>query len=218
LSDQELLSQMAEAVIQGQREQAEQVVRQGLDAGLDPNHMLDEGLIPGIRKAGDLWESGDCFLPELMMSARAMQSAMAVLQPVFASQGKQRQAVGRAVVGTIQGDIHDIGKTLVGGMLSASGFEVRDLGPDVKLERFIGEAQDFDADLICCSALLTTTMLNQKKLIDMLAEKSLRNRFKVLVGGAPVTQRWADEIGADGYGDNAVAAVAAARRLVGAAE
>lgn len=214
MSDQELLSAMTEMIVRGDREQAERLVRQGLAAGLQVNRMLDEGLIPGVRQAGEKWESGEYFLPELMMSARAMQAATAVLQPVIRSQGLQPSTLGRAVIGTIQGDIHDIGKTLVAGMLSASGFEVRDLGPDVALERFVQQAVDFDAHLICCSALLTTTMLNQQKLILLLTEQGLRQRFKVMVGGAPVTQRWANEIGADGYGDNAVAAVAVARRLV----
>jgi corrinoid protein of di/trimethylamine methyltransferase len=212
LSEQELLSQMTEIIVRGDRDAAQRIVEEGLDAGLDPNRMLDDGLIPGIRQAGDKWESGEYFLPELMMSARAMQTATAVLQPVIQSRGMQRKALGRVVIGTIQGDIHDIGKTLVGGMLSAAGFEVRDLGADVALERFIEQAKDFSADLICCSALLTTTMLNQKRLIELLAQRRLRERYKVLVGGAPVTQRWADEIGADGYGD--VAAVAVARRLL----
>jgi corrinoid protein of di/trimethylamine methyltransferase len=214
LSEQELLSRMTEIIAGGDRDAAQRVVQQGLDAGLDPNRMLDDGLIPGIREAGDKWECGEYFLPELMMSARAMQAAMAILQPIIRSRGMRRKALGRVVIGTIQGDIHDIGKTLVGGMLSAAGFEIRDLGADVALERFIEQAEDFDANLICCSALLTTTMLNQKKLIELLTQRCLRERYKVMVGGAPVTQRWAEEIGADGYGDNAVAAVAVARRLL----
>ena len=161
---------------------------------------------------------GEYFLPELIQSAEAMKAAMAVLHPVLERSGAEAAASrGRAVIGTIEGDIHDIGKNLVSSLLSANGFEVLDLGADVKVDRFIDAAVEAKADLICLSALLTTTMVNQRRVLSRLHERGLRNRFKVLVGGAPVTQKWADEIGADGYGENATAAVRAALKTLGKA-
>jgi corrinoid protein of di/trimethylamine methyltransferase len=205
--------ELAEAVIAGDAPRAARLAGLGLDGGLDPQAMIESGFIPGIRKVGDLWEAGDYFLPELMASAEAMKSAIAVLRPSLEASAAERLTLAKVVIGTIEGDIHDIGKNLVASMLAANGFDVVDLGADVKLERFIDAGLSNGADFICLSALLTTTMLGQRRLIEMLKDHGLRDRFKVLVGGAPVNQSWADQIGADGYGENALAAVRAARDL-----
>ncbi len=207
---------MARAIVDGDRDSAARLAAEGLAAGLDAGEIVSRGFLPGLEEVGRLWESGDYFLPELIQSAEGMKAAMAVLKPALERTSSKTPALsrGKAVIGTIEGDIHDIGKNLVGSLLSANGFDVIDLGADVKLERFIESAIDEKADLICTSALLTTTMLNQKRLLERLRELGLRDRFKVLVGGAPVTQRWADDIGADGYGENALAAVRAADKAL----
>ena len=166
----------------------------------------------GIREAGRLWEEGEYFLPELVTSAQAMKAAMALLQPVLGSEASE-QARGKVVIGTVQGDIHDIGKTLVGTLLSANGFEVSDEGADVPVERFVERAREINADLVCASALLTTTMTMQQKLVQAIREAGLP--AKVMIGGAPVTAEWAEQIQADGHADNAVAAVDTALKLVG---
>lgn len=214
----ELLSRMAEAVVNGLAAEAAELAGRGVRLGMDPSEVVDRGFVPGIRRAGELWEAGDYFLPELVSSAEAMKAAMTVLQPEIekssARRGKER-AAGRVVIGTIEGDIHDIGKNLVAALLSANGFEVYDLGGNVRLEVFLNKALEVGADFIGLSALLTTTMLNQRRFLEMLRSSGHREKFKVLVGGAPVTRQWADDIGADGYAENAVAAVDLCRSLMG---
>jgi len=209
------LEAMARAVIAGTREVAARLASEGLSARLEPRDMIEKGFVPGIRKVGELWEEGEYFLPELMASAEAMKAAMAVLKPALEASAAELLSLGRVVLGTIEGDIHDIGKNLVGSMLSANGFDVIDLGADVEIGRFIEAAVSARADVIGLSALLTTTMVNQRRLVERLEAEGLRGSFKVLVGGAPVSRAWAAEIGADGYGENALAAVQAARELVG---
>jgi len=209
---QALLAALGQAVLTGDDARAAELARGALAAGVAPLTAIDEGLVPGIGEAGRLWDEGEYFLPELVAAAQAMKAAMAVLQPALAAGGGQR-GLGRVVIGTVEGDIHDIGKTLVGTLLAANGFEVHDEGADVPPARFVARAREVDADLVCASALLTTTMAKQKDLVQAARAAGLRAR--VCVGGAPVTQAWADSIGADGFADNAVAAVALARRLVG---
>ena len=209
-------ARMAEAVVAGDAEAAAGLARQALDERLDLQAVIEQGYIPGIRRVGELWESGDYFLPELISSAAAMKAALAVLGPALEASGAAGLSRGRIVIGTIEGDIHDIGKNLVASMLSANGFDVVDLGADVKADRFIDAAVETRADLICLSALLTTTMLGQRRVVERLRERGLRDRFKVLVGGAPVSRAWAAEIGADGYGENALAAVKQAAALAAA--
>ncbi len=211
----DLMTRLTEAVIAGDAAAAERLARAALDAGQDAQEVTETACIPGIRKVGELWEQGDYFLPELMASAEAMKAAMGVLRPSLERARAARLSRGTVVIGTIEGDIHDIGKNLVSSMLSANGFEVVDLGADVKLDRFIDTALETGADLICLSALLTTTMTGQRRLVERLKERGLRERFKVLVGGAPVTEAWARTIGADGYGENALAAVRVALDVVG---
>ena len=208
----ELLEGLGRAVLDGDDEAAAAGARGALSAGLAPLETIEQGLVPGIRKAGELWEEGEYFLPELVSSAQAMKAAMEVLQPLLTSAGGGRE-IGRVVIGTVHGDIHDIGKTLVGTLLAANGFAVSDEGADVPVERFVARAKELNADLVCASALLTTTMAQQRALVAALKQEGLRAR--VMVGGAPASQEWAREIGADGFADNAVAAVAVARSLVG---
>ena len=214
MNDKELLSKMEESIIQGDKEEAERLAREALSRKMDLSDVIDRGYVPGIQKVGELWEKGEYFLPELITSAECMKTAMVVLEPELKRAQKNIKSIGKVVIGTVQGDIHDIGKNLVSAMLSANGFEVIDLGADVALERFIQKAEEESADFICLSALLTTTMLGQKKIIEMLKERNVYGHFKVLVGGAPVNQRWAKEIGADGYAENAVAAVKLAKGLL----
>jgi trimethylamine corrinoid protein len=211
----DLLARMKSAIVDGDSGQAERLAREGLTAGLAPLEAIEKGYAAGIQEVGLLWERGEYFLPELVASAESMKAAMAVLEPSLSASSREASRLGKAVIGTIEGDIHDIGKNLVAAMLQAHGFEVIDLGADVKVDRFIDRAEADEADLICASALLTTTMFNQKRLVERLRERNLRSRFKVLIGGAPANQAWADSIGADGYGENALSAVRAAKRLLG---
>jgi corrinoid protein of di/trimethylamine methyltransferase len=213
-AENEHLVAMAQAIIDGNSAEAASLARWALEGKLDLPGVIEKGFIPGIQKVGELWEQGEYFLPELLAGAEAMKAAMAILKPALEVGDSKNLSRGRVVIGTVEGDIHDIGKNLVASMLSANGFEVTDLGADVKLDRFIENALASGADLICLSALLTTTMLGQRRLIDLLVERGLRGRFKVMVGGAPATQKWATDIGADGYGENAQAAVRVAKKLL----
>lgn len=206
------LEAMYESILDGDDELAERLARDALAAGMPPLEAIDGGFIPGIREVGRLFGEGELFLPELVTSAQAMKAAMAVLQAELADEAA-RYSRGRLVLGTVPGDIHDIGKTLVGTLLSANGFEVIDLGVDVPIERLVDAAREHDADFVGASALLTTTMAKQRDLVEAVRAAGLRAR--VLVGGAPARQDWADQIGADGYAENAVGAVELVRRLVG---
>jgi trimethylamine corrinoid protein len=201
--------------VAGEKDRAVELAGEAVRAGLDLLEVIDKGYVRGIQEVGELWEKGEYFLPELISSAECMKAAMAVLQPELRKARIDAPSKGRVVIGTVEGDIHDIGKNLVASMLQAYGFEVHDLGADVKLGRFIEKAEETRADFICLSALLTTTMLGQKRLIEKLKAESLSGRFRVLVGGAPVTEKWAADIGADGYAENALAAVRLAMKLMG---
>lgn len=212
-----LYSAMAKAVVDGDAAAAADLARSALDGRLSPAEALENGFVPGIRTVGELWEAGEYFLPELIASAEAMKAAAAVLRPALEADGAVSASAGTVVIGTVEGDIHDIGKNLVSAMLTANGFKVVDLGADVKLPAFLEAAESSGADLICLSALLTTTMLGQRRFIELLNERGLRGRYKVLVGGAPASRKWAEEIGADGYGESAPAAVREALILTGKA-
>lgn len=211
----ELLRSMNEAIVAGNKAAAAALGAEAIRSGADLLEVIEKGYVPGLQRVGELWEQGEYFLPELISSAEAMKAAMAVLKPELDRKNIEARSGGKVVIGTVEGDIHDIGKNLVASMLQAGGFEVYDLGADVKLERFIEKAEAVDAGIICLSALLTTTMTNQKRLIGLLCEKGLRDKYKVLVGGAPASRKWADEIGADGYAENAVAAVKLVRTMAG---
>jgi corrinoid protein of di/trimethylamine methyltransferase len=210
----ELYKNLAQAVIDGDDEAAEALARQALQQGVDPLEAINRGLTPGIDVVGELYGTGEYFLPDLILGGEAMKAALAVLEPALAAAGQERQVLGTVVLGTVEGDIHEIGKSLVGSMLSANGFRVHDLGIDVEAEEFVTRAREYGADIVALSALLTTTMLHQRDVIEHLSEAGLRERVKVMVGGSPVTQAWADEIGADGFAEDAASAVTVAKRLM----
>ena len=202
-----------EVIVRGDAEEAIEVARKGLGEGVDPIELMNKGFIPGINKVGELFGSGRLFLPELVMSANAMERATELINESIPS--GQEQTQGRLVIATVEGDMHDIGKTIVVSLLKANGFEVLDLGRDVAVARLIEEADKFDADIIGTSALLTTTMGAQKALEEELRQAGLKDRFKTMVGGAPVTQRWAQRIGADAFAEDAIEAVKKAKALLG---
>ena len=211
----ELFQLMKQAIIAGDPEIAGELSERALSEGINPLEAINHGFVPGLNVVGEQFEQGEMFLPDLVLAGEAMKAAIAILEPEIEKAGATRETLGRIVLGTVKGDIHEIGKTLVGTMLSASGFKVIDLGVDVSPETFAVKAKESQADLVGVSALLTTTMTGQKGVIEALDRHGLRPRVKVIVGGAPVTQSWANEIGADGYGKDALAAVALAKSLLG---
>ena len=213
---QEIYDKLAQAVIDGEPEDAEELAQQALDQGLDPLACINKGLSPGIDRVGELFASGEYYLPDLIIGGDAMKAALSILEPAL-SGGQERKVLGQVVLGTVEGDLHEIGKTLVGTMLTANGFLVTDIGVDKTAAEFVEAVKESGATLVGASALLTTTMLHQKEVIEALKEAGLRDQVKVLVGGAPITESWAAEIGADGYADDAIGAVAVAKKLVGAA-
>jgi corrinoid protein of di/trimethylamine methyltransferase len=213
----ELFKKMAQSVINGEPEEAEALAKQAVADGVDPLQAINQGFVQGVNFVGEQFQCGEMFLPELVLAGEAMKAAVAVLEPELAKHGAQREVLGKVVIGTVEGDIHEIGKTLVATMLSASGFKVFDLGVDVPVGKFIDVAKAEDADIIGMSALLTTTMVKQKTVIEKLEEAGLRGRVKVMVGGAPVTQEWATRIGADGFSPDAIGSVNIAKHLMGKA-
>jgi 5-methyltetrahydrofolate--homocysteine methyltransferase len=202
---------LRQAVLDGDAATAASLAAEGLTAGLPARTLLDDGLISAMAEAGRLFEAGEFFVPELLVSARAMKAAMTVLEPRLADQ--PRESAGRIAIGTVAGDLHDIGKNLVATMLRGAGFDVDDLGVDVTPARFV-EAARAGADVIGISSLLTTTMISMRAVVEALEQAGVRGRVKVMVGGAPVTPEYADSIGADGFSDNAGGAVTLARQLV----
>lgn len=211
----DIFSKLQQAVIEGEPEDAEAFAKQALEQKIDPLECINKGLTPGIEKVGELFSKGDYYLPELIIGADAMKAALEILEPALIG-GQEREVVGMVVLGTVEGDLHEIGKTLVGTMLTANGFKVVDLGVNQSPEAFIKAIKENNADIVGASALLTTTMLQQKKLIEALESAGLRDKVKVMVGGAPVTDRYAKEIGADGYSEDAISAVDIAYRLMDA--
>jgi corrinoid protein of di/trimethylamine methyltransferase len=211
----DLLSQLTQAVLEGDNEAAAKLTRDALTGGVEPMTLIDQGLVPGMDQAGEKFSSGEYFLPHLMVAARAMQDSMEIIEPELLSRDEEIASKGTVVIGTVHGDIHEIGKSLVATMFTANGFKVHDLGVDVPVERFVECVRDTGADIVGLSALLTTTMLVQRDVIEALSEAGLRDDVKVLVGGAPVHAAWAEEIGADGYAPDAVAAVRLAQHVLG---
>ena len=206
-------SQLKDAVITGDHVTARQITADALTAGAEPLALVNDHMIPAMDEVGGRFERNEYFVPELLLSARAMKAGMELIRPLLAARGSE--PVGRVVIGTVKGDLHDIGKNLVAAMLEGGGFEVFDLGVNVPPEKFIAKVQETNATLVGMSALLTTTMPNMKVTIDAFTAAGLREQVKFMVGGAPVTQQFADQIGSDGYAENAPAAVALAKRLVG---
>ena len=208
----EIFERAIEVIVKGNSQEALEVAEKGLGEGVDPVELINEGFIPGIKKVGDLFGSGRLFLPELLLSAAAMERVTELINKSIPS--GQEQTQGRVIIGTVEGDVHDIGKTIVGSLLKANGFEVKDLGRDVAVAKFIEEADKFNANIIGTSALLTTTMGAQKQLEEELEKAGVKDRFKTMVGGAPVTQRWATRIGADAFAEDAIGAVSQAKALL----
>ena len=195
----DIYKEASEAIVNADRAAAEDVARRALAAGLTPGDIMQNGFVKGIQEVGELFESGEMFLPELMMAADAMAGATEITNAAL--EVGEQTTKGRVVIGTVQGDVHDIGKAIVIAYLKANGYEVTDLGRDVPAQTFIDKAQEVDAHVIGMSALLTTTMEEQKKVVKMVKDAGLS--FKTVVGGAPATQRWADQIGADAYAEDA---------------
>ena len=208
------LEAMRLSIVEGAPEAAGNAAQRGLALGIAPLEAIEQGFVPGMTQVGEQFAKRAMFLPDMMASAEAMNAAMAVLEPELKKMGSERPVSGVVLLGTAKGDIHEIGKTLVGTLLTANGFKVHDLGVDVAAAEFVAKARELGADIVGVSALLTTTMRGQKTVVEEFARAGLRGRVKIMVGGAPVTRQWADEIGADGYGKDAVSAVALARSLM----
>lgn len=208
-----LFNLMTQSIIDGEAEDAAALAQQAIEQGIDPLEAINKGFIIGVNHVGEEFSCGNAFLPELVMAGEAMKAAVEVLEPELNRRGTKREILGKVVLGTVEGDIHDIGKTLVGTMMSAAGFEVYDLGVDVPIMTMVEKAREVDADIVAVSALLTTTMVKQKDVIEALDDMGL-TKVKVMVGGAPVTRSWMEEIGADGYSEDAIGAVAVAKSLM----
>lgn len=211
----ELYEKMAQSIIDGDADASAALAKEAIAMGLHPLDATTKGFVIGVNTVGDAFGRGEAFLPELVMAGEAMKAAVAILDPELKKLGTERRTLGKVVIATVEGDIHEIGKSLVATMLGASGFEVYDLGVDTPSEKIIGKALEVNADIIAMSALLTTTMGRQKEVIEELEKEGLRNQFKVIVGGAPITRDWVKTIGADGYSEDAVSAVAIAKQLLG---
>lgn len=211
----ELLEKLRAALAELDENTVAGLVREGLERGCEPLQIIEEGLSPGMRLVGERFERGEYFLPELITAADIFNNVTSSLLLPLLERGASRARAGRVVIGTVKGDIHDIGKNLVAVMLRASGFEVIDLGVDVPAEKFVEAVRQYEPDILGLSALLTTTMLEMRNVIDALKSAGLRGKVKVIVGGAPVTEEFSKEIGADAYARNAVEAVQKCRELVG---
>ena len=206
MSIEKLNSEISEAIVNLDKEKAIKLAKRAIADGLNLLEVVEHGFGEGIRKIGDLWDEGEIFLPELMLGGNIMQEAMELLLPHLKERSETFNR-GTIVIATIEGDIHSIGKTIVGTMLSANGYDVHDLGADVPAEKIVDEAIKVHANIIGVSALLTTTMTGQKRVVEILKERNIRSQFKVILGGAPVSRKWVEECGADGHADSAVDAV-----------
>ncbi|HSJ57909.1 MAG TPA: corrinoid protein [Anaerolineae bacterium] len=214
MTQERLYQEMAQAVIGGLPDRARTLAAEALAAGIEPLDAIEEGFKPGMDTVGEAFACGEAFIPDLMMSGEALKAAIAALEPELMARRQQRQVSGKVVIGTVQGDIHEIGKTLVATMLAANGFEVHDLGVDVSPATFLDAVRQFEPDVVGLSALLTTTLLNQEAVITTLKEAGLRDRVRVIVGGVPASPEWAAEIGADAYAENATDAVRVVKELI----
>ena len=206
------LKQLYEAVVSGDAKTTQAITQQALAEGIDPLKLVNEYMVPAMDEVGRRFEANEYFVPELLISARAMKAALELIRPLLTARGDK--PVGRVAIGTVKGDLHDIGKNLVASLLEGGGFEVIDLGVNVAPEKFIATVNEKQANIIAMSALLTTTMPAMKTTIDALKQAGVRSKVKVLIGGAPITQKYAEEIGADGYSESAVGAVALAKKAV----
>jgi corrinoid protein of di/trimethylamine methyltransferase len=210
----ELLKAMAQSIIDGEEDVAADLAKQAVEAGMDPLVAITKGYMPGVNNVGDSFACGNVFLPELVMAGEAMKAAVAILEPELKKAGTTREILGKVVLATVEGDIHEIGKSLVGTMLTAAGFEVHDLGVNVPADKIMAKVEEVGADIVGLSALLTTTMVRQKEVIEAMDRKGLRKKTRVMVGGAPVTSDWVQKIEADGYSEDAIGAVNTAKNLM----
>ena len=215
MEQKEILANLASAIIEGDEDKAKKNAQEALKSKIDPLKAVEEGLSKGMASVGEKFEKGEVFLPELLMAADTFNAAMEVLKPEIEAQKKHLTKAGKVLIGTVKSDVHNIGKNIVATVLETNGFEVVDLGIDNPTLKFIEEAEKTRADVIALSSLMTTTMPGQRELIDTLKEMKLRDKYFVIVGGGPVSQEWADKIGADGYGRSAVQAVEMVRKLMG---
>lgn len=206
---------LKEAIINGDTEATASLAQDVIKQGLDPIRIANEVLVPAILELGERWARGEAFIIDIILAADAMKVALEVLKPEILRRGKGVKRLGRIVIGTVEGDIHDIGKTIVATMLEAAGFEVIDLGVDVSPTRFVDAVREYNPDVVGMSALLTTTMIKQRETIEALKVAGLRDKVKVIIGGAPTTEEWAREIGADGWAPDAVSAVELVKKLLG---
>jgi corrinoid protein of di/trimethylamine methyltransferase len=210
-----LLTGITASIVEGEPDKTVDLTRQAIEANVEPLTIIDEGLVPGMNIVGEKFQSGEYFLPHLIIAASGMQQAMELLEPELQARQEAAERAGTVVIGSVAGDIHEIGKSLVGTMMAASGFQVYDMGVDVPTEAFVAKVQETGADVLGLSALLTTTMTVQREIIEALEEAGIREQVKVIIGGAPVNQEWADTIGADGYAEDAVGAIELVNRLTG---
>ncbi len=208
-----IFEKIADEVQKGDSEAVETLVNQAISQDIPADSIMNDGLVQGMNIVSEKFKNNECFIPEVLVSAKAMTVGLGILKPLLAE--KNVKPLGRAVIGTIQGDLHDIGKNIVGMLLQGAGFEIIDLGADVHVDRFVESARAENADLVGMSALLTTTMVNMKTVMERLQEAGIRDNVKVIIGGAPVTQAYADQIGADGYATDAATGVDVAKKLVG---
>ena len=213
--NEELYKKMAQSIIDGDSEAALALAKESISEQVNPLDAITKGFVVGVNTVGAAFGRGEAFLPELVMAGEAMKAAVGVLDPELKKRGAERKMLGKVVIATVEGDIHEIGKSLVATMLGASGFEVFDLGVDAPSDKIIGKALEVNADIIAMSALLTTTMVKQKEVIEELEKEGLRRKVKIMVGGAPVTRDWVNAIGADGFSEDAIGAVAMAKQLMG---
>jgi len=216
MEKEELLKRMEEAVKAYDEEEARRLAEEAVRMGLDPVEALEKGLAKGLREVGDRFGRGEAFITELIAAAQAMEAGAEILNREIERRGAAREAVGRFLIGTVEGDIHSIGKNIVATMLKAAGFEVIDIGVDIPTQAFVEKVRELKPDILGLSALMTTTMMKQKEVIEALKEAGLRDQVKVIIGGAPVTEEWAREIGADAVGLDAASAVEASLKLIGA--
>jgi len=209
----ELYTELSTAVIEGNLDEIVELTQDALDDGLSAKDILDNGLMPGMDHVGVEFKAGNMFVPEVLRSARAMQSSMALIKPLLAETGDSM--TGKIILGTVKGDLHDIGKNLVGMMCEGAGFEVTDLGKDIEPQAFVDAVKEYEPNILGMSALLTTTMRTMEHTVKALEEAGVRDQVKIMIGGAPVTQAFADQIGADGYASNAASAADLAKKFAG---
>ena len=214
----ELIKKVVDAILEYDPEKTTEAVKEALNAGVPPLEIMEKGVTQALKEVGKMFSEGKIFLPELIMAGEAGKAALSILEPKIKERKETIKSYGKVLLATVEGDIHDIGKSLVGAVLMANGFEVIDIGVDVPTDKLVEKVKELKPDVVGLSALMTTTMLNQEKVIKKLEEAGLRNTVKVIVGGAPVTEEWAKKIGADAYGADAMDTVKKIKKLLGVKE